>query len=53
MADNQIGQSPSSSIGIMRFLDVDTGGPKMQPEFIVVLCIAFVAIVLIASTLIG
>jgi len=28
---------PSSSIGIMRFFDTDTAGPKLTPEFVLVL----------------
>jgi preprotein translocase subunit Sec61beta len=37
---------PSSSIGIMRFFDVDTKGPKLTPEFVVGLAIVFVVLVL-------
>ena len=29
------GAAPSSSLGIMRFFDQDTGGPKLTPEFVV------------------
>lgn len=43
---------PSSSIGIMRFFDADTKGPKMQPEIIMAIALAFVVIVLIAKTFI-
>lgn len=42
---------PSSSIGIMRFFDVDTKGPKLTPEFVLGLSIAFVVIVLGAKML--
>ncbi len=38
---------PSSSIGIMRFFDVDTGGPKLTPEFVVGISVAVVALVLV------
>ncbi|MBU0662248.1 preprotein translocase subunit Sec61beta [Candidatus Micrarchaeota archaeon] len=37
---------PSSSIGIMRFFDVETGGPKLTPEFVVVIAVVFTAIML-------
>ncbi|HIH09138.1 MAG TPA: preprotein translocase subunit Sec61beta [Candidatus Diapherotrites archaeon] len=32
---------PSSSIGIMRFFDADSGGPKVSPEFVVAIALAF------------
>ena len=38
---------PSSSIGIMRFFDVDTKGPKLTPEFVIGLTIAFIVVVTI------
>ncbi|HLD58852.1 MAG TPA: preprotein translocase subunit Sec61beta [archaeon] len=38
---------PSSSIGIMRFFDADTPGPKMTPEFVVGFALILVAVVLI------
>lgn len=38
---------PSSSLGIMRFFDVETGGPKLTPEFTVGISIAFVALILV------
>ncbi len=31
---------PSSSIGLMRFFDSESKGPKFSPEFVVVVCIA-------------
>ena len=31
---------PSSSLGIMRFFDQDVGGPKVSPEFIIVISLA-------------
>jgi len=43
--------SPSSSLGIMRFFDVDTGGPKMSPEFIVIVCLILIIVVLIVKNL--
>lgn len=39
---------PSSSLGIMRFFDQETSGPKMTPEFVViaaaVFAVAFIAL---------
>ncbi|MFH1544585.1 MAG: preprotein translocase subunit Sec61beta [archaeon] len=42
---------PSSAIGIMRFFDVDSGGPKITPEFILGIVIVFIAIVMILKFL--
>jgi len=44
-------QSPSSSLGIMRFFDVDTGGPKLSPEFVIGVCLALIILVLIVKNL--
>ncbi len=38
---------PSSSLGIMRFFDVDTGGPKLSPEFVVGLALAVIILILL------
>jgi len=38
---------PSSSIGIMRFFDADTAGPKIAPEAIIAICAIFIAAVLV------
>jgi len=38
---------PSSGLGIMRFFDADTSGPKLSPEFVVGMAIALIAIVLV------
>ena len=43
---------PSSSIGIIRFFDTDSGGPKITPEFVLVASVAF-ALVLVAFRLVG
>ena len=32
---------PSSAIGIMRFFDTDSGGPKISPEFVVGIAVVF------------
>jgi len=32
---------PSSSIGIMRFFDTDSGGPKISPEFVIGVTVVF------------
>jgi len=47
------GAGPSSAIGIMRFFDQDTGGPKMTPEFVVDFSVVFVVLVLVVKTLMG
>jgi preprotein translocase subunit Sec61beta len=38
---------PSSSLGIMRFFDVESGGPKVSPEFVVGISIVFAFIILL------
>jgi len=41
------GTGPSTGIGIMRFFDSDVGGPKISPEFVVIVSAVIVmAIVL-------
>lgn len=37
------GAGPSSAIGIMRFFDIEAGGPKLSPEFVLVVAVVFVA----------
>ncbi len=38
---------PSSAIGIMRFFDTDSGGPKISPEFVVAVSVVFTAIIVV------
>ncbi len=38
---------PSSALGIMRFFDTDAGGPKMSPEFVVVVAALLAIVVLV------
>jgi len=38
---------PSSSLGIVRFFDASTSGPKLSPEFVIGIAIGLIAIVLI------
>ena len=38
---------PSSSIGIMRFSDSDSGGPKISPEFIIAAAVVFSLVILV------
>ena len=44
---------PSSSIGIMRFFDADTAGPKMSPEFVIIVSVVLIVIVLAAKVFVG
>ena len=37
---------PSSSLGIMRFFDADTAGPKISPALVVGISVALIVIVL-------
>ncbi|MDP2973447.1 MAG: preprotein translocase subunit Sec61beta [Candidatus Diapherotrites archaeon] len=39
-------RGPSSALGIMRFFDADTSGPKLSPGFIVGIAIALIIVVL-------
>ena len=50
---NMPGSGPSSAIGIMRFFDQDTGGPKMTPEFVVGFSIVFVVFVILIKVFMG
>lgn len=45
--------SPSSSLGIMRFFDADTKGPKLSPEFIIGFSIALMVIIVAAKFFLG
>jgi len=45
--------SPSSSLGIMRFFDADTKGPKMSPEFVIALSLGLILVVLAARYFLG
>ncbi|MCX8158098.1 MAG: preprotein translocase subunit Sec61beta [Candidatus Diapherotrites archaeon] len=40
-------QGPSSTLGIMRFFDVEIGGPKISPGFVIGLTLAFILIIII------
>jgi len=42
---------PSSSLGIMRFFDADTSGPKLTPEFVVGVALALIILVLVLRAL--
>ncbi len=44
---------PSSSIGIMRFFDADTSGPKFSPEFLIGLSVVVIIVVLGAKVVFG
>lgn len=44
---SDIGGGPSSSIGIMRFFDTDMGGPKLSPEFVLAVILAFTFLMLV------
>ncbi|PIN85740.1 MAG: preprotein translocase subunit Sec61beta [Candidatus Diapherotrites archaeon CG11_big_fil_rev_8_21_14_0_20_37_9] len=36
---------PSSAIGIMRFFDADSGGPKISPEFVIGVTVVFTILI--------
>jgi preprotein translocase subunit Sec61beta len=42
---------PSSSLGVMRFFDVDTKGPKLTPELVIGLAVAFTVLILMLQHL--
>jgi len=42
---------PSSSLGIVRFFDADTSGPKLSPEFVIGIAIALIALVLVIKAI--
>ena len=41
--------APSSTIGLMRFFDADTAGPKLTPEFVLLLCFGVVLVMLLVK----
>ena len=44
---------PSTSIGIMRFFDQDTAGPRMTPEFVVFIAVGFTVLVIVMRSFFG
>jgi len=38
------GEGPSSVAGIVRYFDVDEGGPKLEPSFVIGIIVVVVAI---------
>ena len=43
--------TPSSTLGIMRFFDVESKAPKLSPELVVAMAVAFIALILILQAL--
>lgn len=41
---------PSSTLGIMRFFDADTSGPKLSPEFVIGIALALIIVVLVIKS---
>ncbi len=39
--------TPSSTLGIMRFFDTESKAPKVSPELVVAIAIAFILIILV------
>ncbi|RLG69982.1 MAG: preprotein translocase subunit Sec61beta [Candidatus Iainarchaeum archaeon] len=39
--------TPSSALGIMRFFDAESKAPKLSPELVVAIAIAFILIILV------
>ncbi len=44
---------PSSALGIMRFFDADTAGPKLSPEFVIGVCVVLILVVVGAKIFLG
>ena len=44
---NTGGAGPSSAIGLIRFFDTEVGGPKMTPEFVLVIALFFIIAMLL------
>ena len=44
---------PSSSLGLMRFFDADTAGPKLTPEFIVGVAVVVLIVLVVAKMMFG
>jgi preprotein translocase subunit Sec61beta len=50
MQQGPAASGPSSSIGIVRFFDVETKGPKLTPEFVMGVTVGFILLVLLVRT---
>ncbi len=42
---------PSSSLGIVRFFDANTSGPKLTPEFVIGIALALIVLVMILKAI--
>jgi len=40
---------PAGGAGLIRYFDVDEGGPKMDPKFVVGLCVAVILLEIIST----
>ncbi|MEM4257463.1 MAG: preprotein translocase subunit Sec61beta [Candidatus Diapherotrites archaeon] len=43
---------PSSSIGILKF-NTESGGPKIKPEIVLIICAVISLIIIVAKIIIG
>jgi preprotein translocase subunit Sec61beta len=44
---------PSSTLGIMRFFDTEMGGPKLGPEFVIGIAVAFCILIIFIRLQVG
>jgi len=51
MAQEKI-TGPSSMTGILRFYDIATGGPQLDPRAVIAASIAFIALIKIATLIV-
>jgi preprotein translocase subunit Sec61beta len=46
-------QGPAGGAGLIRYFDVDEGGPKMEPKFVIGVVIAILIILVLSEFIIG
>jgi preprotein translocase subunit Sec61beta len=46
-------QGPAGGAGLIRYFDVDEGGPKMEPKFVIGVVIAILIILVLSEVLMG
>ncbi len=45
-------QGPAGGAGLIRYFDVDEGGPKLDPKFVISIVVAIVILEILSSVLI-
>lgn len=45
-------QGPAGGAGLIRYFDVDEGGPKLDPKFVISIVVAIIILEILSSVLI-